>query len=105
MLEASFSEEERSTAIGRWAGWSSVSTAIGPFLGGWLVDVGSWRWVFAVIAPVALAAAWLALGNGAPREEHCDRHVDYVGAALIVRGLGTLTAGLIDGPRVGFGDR
>ena len=104
MLEASFSEEERSTAIGRWAGWSSVSTAIGPFLGGWLVDVGSWRWVFAAIAPVALAAAWLALGSGAPREEHGDRHVDYVGAALIVLGLGTLTAGLIDGPRVGFGD-
>jgi EmrB/QacA subfamily drug resistance transporter len=104
MLEASFSEEERSTAIGRWAGWSSVSTAIGPFLGGWLVDVGSWRWVFAVIAPVALAAAWLALGSGMPREEHSNRHVDYVGAALIVLGLGMLTAGLIDGPRAGFGE-
>jgi len=103
MLEASFREEERSTAIGRWAGWSSVSTAIGPFLGGWLVDVGSWRWVFAVIAPVALAAAWLALGGG-PREQHGERQVDYVGAALIVLGLGSLTAGLIDGPRVGFGE-
>ena len=104
MLEASFSEEERSTAIGRWAGWSSVSTAIGPFLGGWLVDAGSWRWVFAVIAPVALTAAWLALGKGMPREEQSNRHVDYTGAALIVLGLGTLTAGLIDGPRVGFAE-
>lgn len=104
MLEASFSAEERSTAIGRWAGWSSVSTAIGPFLGGWLVDVGSWRWVFAVIAPVAFAAAWLALGSDMPPEERSDRQVDYVGAALIVFGLGTLTAGLIDGPRAGFGE-
>jgi EmrB/QacA subfamily drug resistance transporter len=103
MLEASFSEEERSTAIGRWAGWSSVSTAIGPFLGGWLVDVGSWRWVFAAIAPVALAAAWLALGADMPDEKGSDRDVDYVGAALIVLGLGALAAGLIDGPRVGFG--
>ena len=104
MLEASFDQEERSTAIGRWAGWSSISTAIGPFVGGWLVDAGSWRWVFAVIAPVALAAAWLALGGGMPREEHGNRQADYVGAALIVLGLGTLTTGLIDGPRVGFAD-
>ena len=104
MLEASFGKEERSTAIGRWAGWSSISTAIGPFLGGWLVDAGSWRWVFAVVAPVAAAAAWLALGGGMPREEHGNRQTDYVGAALIVLGLGTLTTALIDGPRVGFAD-
>jgi EmrB/QacA subfamily drug resistance transporter len=103
MLEASFGREERSTAIGRWAGWSSVSTAIGPFLGGWLVDAGSWRWVFAAIAPFALAAAWLALGAETPPATPSDRGVDYVGAALIVLGLGALTAGLIDGPRVGFG--
>jgi EmrB/QacA subfamily drug resistance transporter len=105
MLEASFSEEERGTAIGRWAGWSAVSTAIGPLLGGSLVDAGSWRWVFAAIAPVALAAAWLALGGedtsrGGARGK--ERTIDYTGAALIVTGLGALTAGLIDGPRAGF---
>ena len=64
MLEASFSEEERGTAIGRWAGWSAVSTAIGPLLvDGWWMPrrgVGCSR----SIAPVALAAAWLALGGG-----------------------------------------
>ena len=104
MLESSFSEEERGTAIGRWAGFSAVSTAIGPLLGGWLVDATSWRWVFAAIAPVALAAAWLSLG--APDVERRKgagvKHVDYVGAALIVAGLGGLTAGLIEGPRLGF---
>ena len=107
MLEASFDAEERGTAIGRWAGWSAVSTAIGPLLGGSLVDAASWRWVFAVIAPVSIAAAVLALGGkdaeGRVKGEGGKR-VDYFGAALIVLGLGALTAGLIDGPRRGFGD-
>jgi EmrB/QacA subfamily drug resistance transporter len=107
MLEASFDAEERGTAIGRWAGWSAVSTAIGPLVGGSLVDAASWRWVFAVIAPVAIAAAILALGGDAPEERGTGKgstHVDYVGAVLIVVGLGALTAGLIDGPKRGFGD-
>ena len=104
MLEASFDAEERGTAIGRWAGWSAVSTAIGPLLGGWLVDAGSWRWVFAVIAPVALVAAWLALGAPAASDRGASHAIDYVGAALMVLGLGGVTAGLIDGPRLGFGE-
>lgn len=101
MLESSFSEEERGTAIGRWAGFSGISTAIGPLVGGWLVDAASWRWVFALIAPVALLAAWLAFGGTAERSRQGAR-VDYVGATLMVLGLGALTAGLIDGPRLGF---
>jgi MFS family permease len=108
MLEASFDAEERGTAIGRWAGWSAVSTAIGPLLGGSLVDAASWRWVFAVIAPVAIAAAVLALGGDNPEtrpgSSKGQRQVDYVGAALIVIGLGAVTAGLIEGPKRGFGD-
>ena len=118
MLESSFGEAERGTAIGRWAGWSAVSTAIGPLLGGWLADAASWRWVFAAIAPVSLAAVWLAIGAGAgeargaagaatapgaPGSRSSNRRIDYVGAALIVAGLGALTAGLIEGPRGGFG--
>ena len=104
MLEASFSAAERGTAIGRWSGWSAVSTAIGPLLGGFVVDAASWRWVFACIAPVALVAAWLALGAGDAKERGTDQPIDYVGAALIVVGLGALTAGLTDGPRLGFGN-
>jgi EmrB/QacA subfamily drug resistance transporter len=103
MLEASFSESERATAIGRWAGWSAVSTAIGPLLGGAVVDAASWRWVFACIAPVALTAAWLALGGRGAEARGSQQPIDYGGAALIVFGLGALTAGLTDGPRLGFG--
>ena len=104
MLEASFGERDRATAIGRWAGWSGTSTAIGPLLGGWLIDAASWRWVFAAIAPVALAAAWLASGRGAVTDRSGRQHIDYVGAVLMVLGLGGVTAALIDGPRLGFGD-
>ena len=103
MLEASFGEADRGTAIGRWAGWSGTSTAIGPLLGGWLIDAASWRWVFAAIAPVALVAAWLASDKSAPAERGGSRHIDYVGAVLMVLGLGGVTAALIDGPRLGFG--
>jgi EmrB/QacA subfamily drug resistance transporter len=106
MLESSFSEKERGTAIGRWAGFSAVSTAIGPLLGGWLVDAASWRWVFAVIAPVALLAAGLASSASAheskKRARKQDGRIDYLGAGLIVGGLGATTAGLIEGPRLGF---
>ena len=104
MLEASFGEEDRGTAIGRWAGWSATSTAIGPLLGGWLIDAASWRWVFAAIAPVALAAAWLASGRSAVNDRGGDQHIDYLGAVLMVLGLGGVTAALIEGPRLGFGE-
>ena len=59
LVDAAFVEEERGAAIGRWAGWSGVSTALGPLVGGWLVDGLGWRWVFAVMIPFALAAAWI----------------------------------------------
>src|SRR5262245_49562396 len=102
LLETTIEHDDRPTAIGTWSGWSAVTTAIGPLFGGWLVDAASWRWVFAVIAPVALGAAWLALGEDA-KKNGGDQHIDYLGAALMVVGLGMLTAGLIDGPRVVFG--
>ena len=56
IVEASFAEEDRGGAIGAWSGWSGISSLIGPFLGGWLVDTASWRWVFAIVVVVALVA-------------------------------------------------
>jgi MFS family permease len=73
MLEASFTGEERGMAIGKWAGWSAISTAAGPLLGGWVVDQFSWRWLFAFITPVSLAAAWIALRRVPTVERDAER--------------------------------
>jgi EmrB/QacA subfamily drug resistance transporter len=110
MLETSFQGEERGAAIGQWAGWSAVSTALGPLAGGWLVDAGSWRWVFASVGPFALGATWIALRH-APAGEARTRSrttrktapVDYLGAILVTLGLAGVVGALIVGPRLGFG--
>lgn len=104
ILDEQFTEEARGAAIGQWAGWSAISTAAGPLLGGWLVDALSWRWVFASGVPFALAAAVLA-GRYVPdvnRGSAPPRSVDYPGAALVTLGLGGVVAALILGPEHGF---
>ena len=104
LLEESFAGSERGAAIGRWAAWSAVSTAAGPFAGGWLVDALSWRWVFAAVAPFAAGAAWLALRHvPAPRRGE-SRPVDYLGAALVTVALAALVGTLVAAPRLGLGD-
>ena len=62
--QASFAPEDRGRAIGAWSGLGGVATAIGPFLGGWLVDAASWRWIFLLNVPLGIAV--VAVGR-APR--------------------------------------
>jgi MFS family permease len=54
-------DEDRGRAIYTWAGLSGVAAALGPFLGGWLVDAASWRWVFLINVPLAAAAFWMTM--------------------------------------------
>jgi EmrB/QacA subfamily drug resistance transporter len=106
MLETSFEGEERGAAIGQWAGWSAVSAALGPLAGGWLVDAGSWRWVFASVVPFALCATWIALRHAPAGESRTARktgRVDYLGAILVTLGLAGVVGALIVGPTLGFG--
>jgi EmrB/QacA subfamily drug resistance transporter len=104
ILDTVFAEEDRGAAIGQWAGWSAASTALGPLLGGWLVDAVSWRWVFASVVPFALSAAWLGWRKvpDVDPERGERRSVDYLGAALVTLGLAGLTGALVAGPKVGF---
>jgi EmrB/QacA subfamily drug resistance transporter len=98
IVEASFAAEDRARAIGAWSGFSGVSAAIGPFLGGWLVEAGSWRLVFLVVVVFALAAA--ALGVRALPETRDDRMTgrpDFLGAGLAALGLGAATYALVEG--------
>jgi EmrB/QacA subfamily drug resistance transporter len=108
ILETSFGGDERGAAIGQWTAWSAISSAVGPLAGGWLVDAGSWRWVFASVVPFALAAAWIAVRHapaaGAPADRRAAGRVDYSGAALVTLGLAGLVGALIVGPELGLGN-
>ncbi len=104
ILEASFRKEDRSKAIGAWSGFAGVGTAIGPFLGGWLIAAVSWRLIFIINLPIAvtvLAVAWRHVPES--RNEAETGRLDTGGGALVTVGLIGLTYGLIEGPSSGWG--
>lgn len=103
LISASFSEKERGKAIGTWSGFSAMTTAIGPVLGGWLVEHVSWRAVFFLNIPLALAVVVISVWRvPESREEGQTGSLDWFGAALATVGLGAVVYGLIESPRVGF---
>ncbi|MDO5740838.1 MAG: MFS transporter [Ornithinimicrobium sp.] len=96
IIQSSYAPQDRGAAIGTWAGMSGIAAAIGPFVGGWIVDNASWRWIFAINVPLCLAviglAWWAAPESRAPAAGRFDR----IGAALAVLGLGALTFAVTD---------
>ena len=105
MLGATFDEHERSHAIGIWAGAGALTSAAGPVLGGWLVDQISWRAIFLLNVPLALAAAGLAIRFACESNDPQAKRLDWIGAAVVGIGLGAITWGLSTIPASGFHDR
>jgi EmrB/QacA subfamily drug resistance transporter len=103
ILQASFRPEDQVRAIGAWSGLGGVATAIGPFIGGWLVQAGSWRLIFAINLPVAAAVLVAARHVPESRDAGETGRLDVVGAVLVTLGLVGLTYGLIEGPSRGWG--
>lgn len=101
ILQVSFRERDRAAAVGAWSGLGGVAGAIGPFLGGWLVDGPGWRWAFLINVPVAaivVGSAHAAVPES--RDPHAARGLDFLGATLAVVSLGTATWALTEsGPR------
>ncbi len=94
ILGADFDGEERARAIGTWAAASAVAVAAGPIVGGWLVDVFGWRWVFALVVPPAVVATLLAvIGIKGGRDPEAPPP-DWAGGALATVALGLLIWGL-----------
>jgi EmrB/QacA subfamily drug resistance transporter len=103
LISASFREQDRGAAIGAWSGLTGVSTAIGPFLGGWLVDSVSWRLVFLINVPLAAVAVWVALRHvPESRDPGAGARPDYAGAITATIGLGGIVFALIEGPAHGW---
>lgn len=104
ILQSSFRAEDRSRAIGSWSGLAGIAGAVGPFLGGWLVEVGSWRWIFFLNVPVVLAVLGIAARHvPESRDVTSPGRLDLLGAGLAAIGLGAVTYGLSVWPERGVG--
>ncbi|NUS73183.1 MAG: DHA2 family efflux MFS transporter permease subunit [Corynebacteriales bacterium] len=96
LLQGSFAPAERARAIGLWSGLSGIASALGPIVGGWLVDAGSWRWVFILNVPLAVLVIALAVFHVPERREStASGTFDYVGSVLAAVGLAGVSYALI----------
>src|SRR5438445_737976 len=103
IISSSFSENERGRAIGTWSGFSAITTAMGPVLGGWLIEHVSWRAVFFLNVPLSLITLLLVfLFVPESRDEEESGKLDLTGAALATAGLGAIVYGLIESSRLGW---
>jgi MFS family permease len=104
LISANFPKEERGRAIGTWSGFTSITAAVGPVLGGWFTQHGSWRWVFFINVPLGPAVVWLALWK-VPESRAADRgqRFDWPGGAMAALGFGGIVYGLIESVPVAGG--
>jgi len=103
VIVATFPPDERGAAIGSWTAWSGISFVVGPLVGGWLVDVASWRWIFAINVPFVLITLAL-VAIAVPRtDRRRNVRLDWLGALLTVFGLAGPVLALIRQPVAGWG--
>jgi len=104
MLQATFHPDDRAQAIGTWSGVSGIAAAVGPFIGGYLIQTVSWRLIFLINLPLVVAVIWIAERHVPETSDptSAGRRLDMAGAGLATIGLGALIYGLIRGADVGW---
>ena len=105
IISSSFEESERGRAIGTWSGFSAITTAIGPVVGGWLIEHVSWRAVFFINVPIAVLVILISVKSVPESSDKESAGLDWLGAIIGTVGLGALVYGLIESSRLGLGDR
>jgi EmrB/QacA subfamily drug resistance transporter len=103
LIGACIPPERRGVAIGRWSAVSAAAAGIGPLLGGWLVQEGSWRAIFWLNLPLAALTLFITLSYVPETRDPGARRLDFPGASLVTLGLGGVVFGLLEAPRFGFG--
>jgi EmrB/QacA subfamily drug resistance transporter len=97
IIGASFADDRRGRAIGTWSSFTAISSAIGPPLGGWLIEHASWRMVFFINVPIAVVVIAIALRHvPESRDEDAKGHIDRLGALLATLGLGGMAYGVTE---------
>ncbi|HVI08792.1 MAG TPA: DHA2 family efflux MFS transporter permease subunit [Candidatus Binatia bacterium] len=102
IVSSSFDEASRGRAIGTWAGFTTMTTALGPVLGGWLIDHASWHWVFFINVPFAAVVVAISLRHVPESRDSNAGRVDWSGAALVTLGLAGLVYGFLESPVRGW---
>lgn len=95
LISANFSEQQRGRAIGTWSGFTAITAAIGPVLGGWLIEHGSWRWIFFINPPVGVVVLLLTLWKIPESKAAQIRRFDWLAGLLATVGFGGIVYGLI----------
>ncbi|MDH6169094.1 EmrB/QacA subfamily drug resistance transporter [Variovorax boronicumulans] len=103
LISAAFPEKERGKAIGTWSGFSGITAAVGPVLGGFLVDHFSWTWAFLINVPMALLVLWITWRHvPESRGASAGGGLDFWGALLATAGLGGVVYAFIEAPTQGW---
>jgi len=96
IISSSFDEQSRGQAIGTWSGFTAITTAVGPVLGGWLVQHASWRWAFFINLPLAAAVIAISVWRIPESRSATVARVDWLGALVATLGLGGLVNAFIE---------
>src|ERR1700674_3404678 len=102
IISTSFDENSRGQAIVTWSGFTAITTAIGPILGGWLVEHASWRWVFFINLPLAAAVIAISVWRVPESRSATAGRIDWFGALVATAGLGGLLVGFIESVNLGW---
>ena len=104
IISACFDEDSRGKAIGTWSGFTAITTALGPVLGGWLIQYASWRWAFLLNVPLALAVVGISYRHVPESRGSEVKKVDWLGAFLVTVGLAGVVTGFLESARLGWRD-
>jgi EmrB/QacA subfamily drug resistance transporter len=102
IISSAFDEQSRGKAIGTWAGFTTITTALGPVLGGWLIEHASWHWVFLINLPLAGVVLGISLWRVPESRSSETTRVDWLGAAIVTLGLAALVYGFLESPILGW---
>ena len=102
IISASFDEKTRGQAIGTWSGFTAITTALGPVLGGWLIEHASWQWVFFINVPLAALVVAISLLHVAESRSANALEIDWLGAITVTVGLAALVYGFLESAALGW---